>query len=71
MASPDDLVSQVEAAEILQVDDSTVSRWSDERLKPEARKLTVVLRRPGPTGVKLFRRSDVEALAAELAEAAS
>lgn len=64
MAIDHDLVSQIEAAEILGVDDSTVSRWSDERLAPEHRKLTVV-RRFGYT--KVFRRSDVEALRDQLA----
>jgi len=63
-----DLVGSVEAAEILGVDPATVSRWSDERLQPEHRRLTIALRLPGQTGAKLFRRSDVEKLAAELAE---
>lgn len=71
MADSLDLIGQTEAAEILGVDPATVSRWSSELLKPEARKLQVVHRLPGKTGAKLFRRSDVEALAAQLAEAAS
>jgi len=62
-----DLVGSVEAAEILGVDPATVSRWSSELLKPEARKLQVALRLTGKTGAKLFRRADVETLAAELA----
>lgn len=61
------LIGSKEAAEILGVDAATVSRWSSELLKPEARRLTVALRLPGQTGAKLFRRSEVEALAAELA----
>jgi hypothetical protein len=67
MAETQDLIGSTEAAEILGVDGSTLSRWTDEKLKPEARRLTVAFRLPGPTGAKLFRRSDVEALAAELA----
>lgn len=62
-----DLIGSVEAAEILGVDVSTVSRWvtGDRR---RTRRLTVALRLPGKTGAKLFRRTDVEALANELAE---
>ena len=63
MPSYDDLVSQTEAAEILGVDASTVSRWSDERLDPGRRRLTVV-RRFGYT--KAFHRADVEALRDQL-----
>lgn len=66
---PIDLVTGVEAAEILGVDQSTVSRWSDERLQPEARKLTPYARLRGERGYKLFRRADVERLRDELAEA--
>jgi hypothetical protein len=62
-----ELVTGVEAAEILGVDPSTVSRWSDDRLKPEVRKLTAVSRLRGERGYKLFRRTDVDRLAAELA----
>jgi excisionase family DNA binding protein len=58
MTNLDDYVSQTEAAEILGVDGSTVSRWSDQgRIK--------VVRRIGYT--KLYRRSDVEDLRDELA----
>lgn len=62
MSNYDDLVSQTEAAEILGVDASTVSRWSDERY-PERQRLTVV-RRFGYT--KAFHRADVERLRDEL-----
>jgi hypothetical protein len=68
MTSLDDYVSQTEAAEILGVNDATVGRWSDERLAPEHRRLTVI-RRFGTT--KIFRRADVEALRDELAEQAA
>jgi DNA-binding transcriptional MerR regulator len=70
VANERDLVSGVEAASILGVDPSTVSRWSDERLQPAARKLNHVTRL-GKQGAKLFRRADVERLRDELAEAAS
>lgn len=63
MTNYDDLVSQTEAAEILGVDASTVSRWSDERQEPGRRRLTIV-RRFGYT--KAFLRSDVEALRDQL-----
>lgn len=64
-----DLVTGVEAAEILGVDQSTVSRWSDERLSAEHRKLTPVGRLRGERGYKLFRRADVEKLRDEMAKA--
>ncbi|HEY9371473.1 hypothetical protein [Streptomyces sp.] len=63
-----DLITSAEAAEILGVDRSTLTRWSDERLRPEERKLTPVRQLPGRTGTKLFDRSDVEVLAGELSE---
>lgn len=66
MTNTDDLVSGVQAAEILGVNDATVSRWADDRLKPEARKLTAVMRLRGRTGAKLYRRADVEQLRDEL-----
>lgn len=62
MTNLDDYVNQTEAAEILGVDASTVFRWS-ERGRIE------VVRRIGYT--KLYRRSDVEDLRDELAEAKS
>lgn len=57
----DDLLTTSEVCETLEVGTSTISRWvADGRLKP-ARKL------PGLRGAFLFRRSDVEAIAAEVA----
>lgn len=67
MSKPD-LVTSGEAAEILGVDHSTVSRWSDDRLKPDERKLTPVMRLRGRTGTKLFARTDVEALRDQLTQ---
>lgn len=62
MGNLDDYVSQTEAAEILGVDGSTVSRWSDQgKIR--------VQRRIGYT--KLYARADVERLRDELAEAKS
>lgn len=63
-----DLISGADAARILGVDPATVSRWSSPDLKPEARKLTPVGR---VGGYKLFRRTDVERLRDEMAEAKS
>lgn len=62
MTNLDDYVSQTEAAEILGVDGSTVSRWSDQgKIR--------VQRRVGY--VKLYARSDVEDLRDELVRAKS
>jgi len=61
----DDLLATVEAVALLGIDRSTLSRWvKDGRIAP-AHQL------PGQTGAMLFRRSDVEALRDQLAEAAS
>jgi hypothetical protein len=66
-----DLIGTAEVARLLDVDPATISRWSDERLKPEERRLHIALRLPGKTGAKLFRRADVEALRDELARQAA
>jgi excisionase family DNA binding protein len=56
MANPDDLIGTSEAAELLDLDRSTFSRWVQVgRLHP-------VTKLPGVTGAFLFRRSDIEAL---------
>lgn len=61
-----DLIPTVEAAELLGVKRSTLTRWVQSGRLDEAMKL------PGETGARLFRRSDIDRLAAELAaEAAS
>lgn len=60
------MIGSAEAARLLEVDTSTVSRWSDERLKPNARALTPVKKLGGKRGPKLFARADVEALRDEL-----
>ncbi|SDU42145.1 MerR family transcriptional regulator [Jiangella alkaliphila] len=62
----DDLITSTQAAEILGVDRATVSRWSDDRLKPEARKLHVAKQLPGQSGARLFDVNDVHALRARL-----
>lgn len=61
MTSSDDLIPSVEATEILGVGRSTLTRWVQSGRLPEAVKI------PGTTGARLFRRSDVERLAEELA----
>lgn len=54
-----DLVTGAEAARILGVDPATVSRWSSENLRPDARQLEPV----GRIGqYKVFARRDVERL---------
>jgi len=63
----DDLITSAEAAEILVVDRSTLTRWSDPRLRDSERRLTPIRTLNGLRGPKLFRRSDVDRLAAELA----
>lgn len=57
MHNTTELLSTAEAAELLQRDRSTVTRWV------QSGRLTAALRTPG--GVLLFRRSDIEALLAE------
>lgn len=63
-----DFLSSAEACALLGIDRSTLSRWSSEGLRPDARKLTPALRLPKAT---LFHRADVEALARKLAESAA
>lgn len=60
------LLSAQEAAELLGKDDSTIHRWATSgRLKP-------AYEMPGKTGARLFLKSEVEQLKAELdAESAS
>lgn len=65
------LVGTVEACAILGIDRATLGRWADERLRPEERKIVPAMQLPGPNGAKLYRRADVEALAAELQAARS
>ena len=61
-----DLITTREAAEILGTTVSTVNRWA------QARDLTPAHEIEGRGGIRLYRRSDVEALAASrTAEAAS
>lgn len=54
MPSPDDLLATVEAADVLGVERSTVSRWVEKGRLVPAQKL------PGNTGAFLFKRSHVE-----------
>lgn len=72
-----DLITGTEAAEILGIDRSTLTRWSDPKLSPEHRRIEPVMSvgRGNKYGPKLYKRADVEALrdqlAAERAEARS
>lgn len=63
-----DLITSAEAADILGVDRSTLSRWSDEKLRGEERRLDFERL---SSGAKLYSRADVERLRDELAQAAS
>lgn len=60
-----DLIGSVEAAELLGVDRSVLTRLVQSGRLDRAHKL------PGENGAALYRRSDVEALAAARAEVAS
>jgi len=63
MTSVQDLISSRDAAEILNCDVRTISRWSQEG------KLPVAVQVPGYRGARLFERSVVEELARRNAEA--
>lgn len=66
--NPNEFVTSAEAATILGVDRSTLSRWSDEKLRDDERRIDHVRL---SSGAKLYRRADVEALRDELAEQAA
>lgn len=57
MPISDDLLTTAEAAKLLRRPVGTVNRWAKDGELREAAKL------PGRTGSRLYRRSDVEALA--------
>lgn len=65
MTTEHDFVTAKQAAEILDRSLSRVHHYT------EVGRLPVAFKGDGRTAAKLFRRSDVEALAAELAEAAA
>jgi excisionase family DNA binding protein len=61
MAQDHDLIGGSEAARLLGVHRSTLTRWTqDGRLHP-------VTKLPGRNGVVLYRQSDIDALRARLA----
>lgn len=64
MGQPDDLIGSFEACRILKIDRSTLHRWH------LTQKLTPATRLDGPSspGPYLYRRADVERLAAERAK---
>lgn len=64
-AMPSDLIGSVEAASILGVDRSVLTRLVQSGRLARAHKL------PGENGAALYHRADVEALAATRTEAAS
>jgi len=56
MPAEHELIGTAEAARILQVDKTTLTRWAaDGRIKP-------IVKMPSKNGAFLFNRSDVEAL---------
>lgn len=57
----EDLIGSADAAEKLNIDRSTLSRWAT------AGKITPALRGAGSRGEKFFHTNEIEALAAELA----
>jgi excisionase family DNA binding protein len=59
MPNTDSLIGSAEACTILGVDRSTLSRWV------QLGKITPAMRLPGPKGVMLFNRDDVERLRTE------
>lgn len=59
--NPDDLIGSAEATELLNIDRSTLTRWT------HAGRITPATSLPGRTGARLYRRGDVEQLADELA----
>lgn len=65
-AMPDtaDIIGSAEACRILYVNNSTLTRWVKSGRVPVAGKL------PSKNGALFFRRTDIEALAAELEGAA-
>jgi predicted site-specific integrase-resolvase len=60
MHNHDDLIGGSEAALMLGVHRSTLGRWT------QAGRISPVIQLPGRNGVVLYRRSDIEALGAEV-----
>jgi predicted site-specific integrase-resolvase len=60
MVDTDELIGSAEAERILGVNRATISRWVKDN------KLNTAMKLPGLRGPMLFRRSDVERLAARL-----
>ena len=56
-----DLIGTAEAAQIIGVERSTITRWVD------AGRITVAHKLPGRTGATLFHRGEVQRVAAEYA----
>lgn len=69
--SVEDLITTAEACALLGVDSSTLTRWADRRLLPEARRITPAYKFPGVNGAYLWRRGDVTQLATQLVECRS
>lgn len=67
MESASDLIGSAESCRILNVHPATLGRWV--AAKPPI--LTPAYQGPGKNGAYVFRRADIEELAAQRAEAAS
>lgn len=61
----DDLLSTKAVADLFSTTPATINRWVSQG------RITPALQMDGTTGARLYRRSDVEALLAAKAEAAS
>lgn len=59
------LVTAQEAAAQLNIDRSTLLRWSNPALLPEHRRLEVAHKLPGRTGATLFDQRDIDRLKRE------
>lgn len=59
MQSPSTLIGTKEAAEILDVDPATVTRWANDGRLPNDKL-------PGQTGAFVYKRADVEQLRDEI-----
>lgn len=58
MSNPDELIGSKDACRILDVNRSTLTRWVKQGRVPLAHQL------PGDNGVMLFRRADIDRVAA-------
>lgn len=65
MHNADELIGSAQATELLNIDRSTLTRWT------KAGRLKTAHELPGRTGARLYRRADVDQLVADLAAEAT